>query len=104
MLNHTPGPWAEIVDSSYEWWIQNTQGAIICVSTRISDDDTRLICAAPEMLAALRNDADVFRRICRLVKDIRSGDGLDGALDAIEMLAATPAAVEIIARLDAKDL
>lgn len=55
---HTPGPWSEFAESGDYWIAQVVEdgmpGKVVCDdSAGISGGDTNLICAAPELLAAL---------------------------------------------------
>lgn len=60
---HTPGPWAEFCESG-DWWIQQTDaegnpiGDVICESNDITSANVDLICAAPDLLAALQRYVD----------------------------------------------
>lgn len=52
----TPGPWSEFCESG-DWWIARTDKdgsplEAVCYSDDISEADTNLICAAPDLLAS----------------------------------------------------
>jgi len=55
---HTPGPWTatlgdEIIGAPVWWLIEGADG-VVCEALYASNDDARLIAAAPQMLRALQ--------------------------------------------------
>lgn len=67
-MSHTPGPW-RLTDNggvirrnrkdpdakATHWWIRRADGCAIADTAYATEDDARLIAAAPDMLQALRD-------------------------------------------------
>jgi hypothetical protein len=74
MSNHTPGPWdLEPIpypeDGDDGWYLHRAdQEPIFISSDEVSPEDARLIAAAPELLAALKNGADYLDELCGLIQ------------------------------------
>lgn len=82
---HTPGPWSEFAESGDYWIAQVVEdgmpGAVVCDSVGITEGDTNLICAAPELLAACERIIQEAERDC--IDDSEWSDGERMARSAI---------------------
>ena len=97
MSAHTPGPWFwadNVPDAPPQYrMIVDADGATVCDPSPMSEHDARLLAAAPALLAALQNCANVLALALPSFDD-ESTDGkdsrdevesvLDAARDAIE--------------------
>jgi len=62
MSKHTPGPWKADYNKPYDqWWVSQFDGNP--VATTKQETNARLIAAAPDLLAALKNLLDASERI-----------------------------------------
>jgi hypothetical protein len=81
---HTPGPWT--VTRGYEiagapvWWLIEGAKGVVCEALYASNDDARLIAAAPQLLRALQ----------RLTHPAADDDDLAYALDVIRVATGAP--------------
>ena len=74
-MAHTPGPWtAYCASDDGDNYIGATGDRI--VAQNASEDDARLIAAAPDLLAALKEAAKYVEYRRRAHKDVQSGDGM----------------------------
>ena len=56
-MTHTPGPWATLERRRGQWAVTapTEPGASWIIAERATEDDARLMAAAPDLLAALKN-------------------------------------------------
>jgi hypothetical protein len=81
---HTLGPWTatlgdEIMGAPVWWLIEGADG-VVCEALYASNDDARLIAAAPQLLSALQ----------RLTHPATDDDDLAYALDVIRVATGAP--------------
>ena len=81
---HTLGPWTatlgdEIIGAPVWWLIEGADG-VVCEALYASNDDARLIAAAPQLLRALQ----------RLTHPAADDDDLAYALDVIRVATGAP--------------
>jgi hypothetical protein len=70
-MSHTTGPWtvSQYLDNG-EWGVLNNDNVIVVgVASRITEDDARLIAAAPDLLNALKAAIEVMEEDLDIILD-----------------------------------
>lgn len=62
MSKYTPGPWIASATSRHYWYIDGPSGIVATISQENAEGNARLISAAPELLAALKDATAALHR------------------------------------------